>query len=611
MMGLRAIDVDKAEILWQVPVSKNHFIAATPVIDTDAGKIYFYTVGYQEDSGYGHEIYQVDFNGENLRSQSLDFDSLFEQRATRAGTAPWRKRSHCKTAMGLNRKVTPGYVYFACSIQTGKGADSKYGAQRGLSGLVNAFLLDQSGNLQGPRAHRVFFASALGSNPMTGFDTGVYNSGSGPSLLPDGSLLVATGNGPVSLQDGNFGCSVVRLDGTTLQPMVNSQGNPAAFSHSTPPFNECWYLNVEYANSSVAVLDDKGVLTAAVISKDGYLDVFNPLLMDPSRSGVVRTRVANDKTYSQPVFLKSGNGARVVSLAKNRPYVLEINDLLLADSSTLAAMKNLTRAACYGWLSSRPSVNSPELSLLYSGPIRNDYAVAVKGEAFFDELTSFFSSRLGYQNDTWHSDGQWGPYMEITRLGFSMDPNSEVDIPLSRLERFDSEELYLEASDRKHAQYTHPEFWVLRNLDGDRDCPLPDHPELTAVYTAERHEVTYKGRNDSIDAHDFNYGDGTLRLAWSYQLDPSDQLMNTHPVISTTADGTHPVVLVPVYSTTANSVAESALLLIDGNSGKLLNRIVFSGQTHFSMPLLFDEKIVIPTVDDGLQILSASIPIDP
>jgi hypothetical protein len=387
---LRAIDVDKASVLWEVKVLENHVIAVTPVIDLDAGKIYFYSVEYQEATGYDHEIYQVDLDGENFRHQYLNFDRVFMERGSQTNAALLGKHLHCKTAMGLNKNVSPPFVYLACSIQTGKDVESRYGAQRGLSGLVVGFLLDQSGNMKGPDDYKAFFTSVTQANPATGFDTGIYNSGSGPSTLPDGSLLVATGNGPVFLESGNFGCSMVRLSGANLQPLINSQGRPSAFSHSVPPYNECWYLNVEYSSSSAAVLNDEGVLTAAVISKDGFLDVFNPLKMDSSRAEVTRIKVANGKTHSQPAIVKNKNGARVISLVKSRPYAQEINDLLLTDGNTLTSLTHVTQAACYGWVSLIQTGNSPALSLLYSGPMREDYVMATTGSEFYHELTSFF-----------------------------------------------------------------------------------------------------------------------------------------------------------------------------------------------------------------------------
>jgi hypothetical protein len=191
-------------------------------------------------------------------------------------------------------------------------------------------------------------------------------------------------------------------------------------------------------------------------------------------------------------------------------------------------------------------------------------------------------------------------------LGYSIDPQQSYGVSESSPERIDHLEEYFDAGKNMDLNYAHPEFWVLRNLDEDRDCRLPDHPGLTALYAVKRHAVLYSGRNDSIDAHDFNYGDGSIRRAWSYELGSSDHLMRTHPVISTDADGRHPIVVALVYSDSTDNGVESSALFISGKSGELVNRVNFQGHAHFSMPLIFDEKIVIPTVGNDLQIFNIS-----
>ena len=240
--GLEAIDVDAAERLWEVRTLWGHGIAATPVIDQKAGKIYFYSRRYGRRAGFEHQIYQVNIDGDGLRSVSLDINGIFETRYPNLSGISWQSRVHCKTAMGLNRTVTPSYVFFGCSLHTGQDAASRYGVMRSLSGLVVSVPLDPDGNLEGSPGHRAFFTSEMRKEDATGFDSGIYNSGAGPALLPDGSILVATGNGPVFPELGNFGCSMIRLDGISLRPVPHADGMPSSFSHSLPPFNGCWQM---------------------------------------------------------------------------------------------------------------------------------------------------------------------------------------------------------------------------------------------------------------------------------------------------------------------------------------------------------------------------------
>ncbi len=602
--GLEAIDVDAAERLWEVKTLWGHGIAATPVIDQKAGKIYFYSRRYGRWAGFEHQVYQVNLDGGGLRSVSLDINGIFATRYPDLSGNSWHRRVHCKTAMGLNRTVAPPYVFFGCSLQTGQDAASRYGVMRSLSGLVVSVPLDLDGNLKGSRSHRAFFTSEMRKEDATGFDSGIYNSGAGPALLPDGSILVATGNGPVFPELGNFGCSMIRLDGISLRPVVHADGMPSSFSHSLPPFNECWHLNVEYSNSSAAVIEGGGRLTAAVITKDGFLEVFDPLQIHPSRSGVARTRVAGGKTYSQPAMISNGQGVRIVSLAKGKPHDLTVNDLLLTDASTLSGMQDIEQKPCFGWLSAWPNANTAGLSLLYSGPIRNDYAVAIVGSEFHNNLKSFFSAHLGHRGDTWLGDGLWGPYVDTSHLGYSVGANYQSPLPKSKPEQFETMWRYFDGRKQPSSPFEHETFWLLRNLDDQRDCRLPRDLGLNAVWEVKRRAVLHAAGNDAINAHDYNPSDGTLRLAWRLALDAPDQLMDAHPVISSNAEGEIPVVLALVYADAGDGSVTSAVLFVDTTSGKLVNRFEFDGLVRFSMPLVFDEHIMIPTLDNGLQVLS-------
>jgi hypothetical protein len=64
--------------------------------------------------------------------------------------------------------------------------------------------------------------AAAWCSTVTGFGGGIWQSGSGPAVGPDGSIYVVTGNGSFSPQNGDYGESIVRLrlrtgDPTTIE----------------------------------------------------------------------------------------------------------------------------------------------------------------------------------------------------------------------------------------------------------------------------------------------------------------------------------------------------------------------------------------------------------
>lgn len=600
---LYAYDIDRSETLWDVSIPRKHALASTPVIDLELGWIYFYTIHYAYNREITHTVYQVDLNGENIQKFPIDMNNIFQKKYPNINYSGWSKHLHCKTALGLNKNVNPANIFFACSIRTGAHKNEKYGTQKGLSGLVISIQLDSKGAIKGKSGLNVFHTSASDdSRPATGFDTGVYNSGSGPSLLPDGSILTATGNGPVFLDRDNYGCSIVRLDGRTLRPKSDNHGNPLAFSHSRPPYNECWLQNIEYANSSVASIEYNDKSLAAVMTKDGNLDLFDPKKMNPNRSNVQRFEIGRMSTYGQPAMFKRKNSIRIYAQAFNQPENSKYTDTLLADGSALKKIKDVSKVSCYGWLSSVPTGSSKQLSLLYSGPIRNDYALAFKNTPLYNNITSIFTDSMRKSFDAYTVDSLWAPYIPIADLGYSFSPSKKPNIKKTRMQLTEPLEIYLDSPINKK-KITTEDFWILRNLDKDRDCNLKNSPSLLPIYQVERHYKN-KGKNNTLTAFDFNLENEKAQMSWVYELQDHEILTRTHPVVSTDSNNEHPVVIVLINHMQDSKGRTSTLLLIDGETGKKIQKVPFKGDPHFSMPLVFDEKIVVPTKKHGLKIFS-------
>lgn len=602
-----AVDVDRSEVLWKEKIPRGYRMDATPVLDLERGWIYFYARRVADDGiEYRYSIHQIRVDGRGgLTGFEIDLNELNIEKHPDLPARNRHERLFCKTAMGINDKVSPHYVFFACSIHARDQPGTQYGSVQGISGLLLAFELDAAGRLKGPAHSKVFQTSVVHPSATTGYDTGIYNLGSGPALLPDASILVATGNGPVFLEKDNYGCSVVRLDGGTLAPMKHPDGTVMAFSRSAPPYNECWYQNNEYASSAVSVAALEGGLIASIMSKDGYLTLFDPEAMKPDREGVTEIRVGRIPTYGQPVMIRRAAGVRVFAGGTHTPYSKR-HDTFLAPGDMLPKLADVENTQCYGWLARSPEDKGRPLALMYSGPFRDEYANAVKGSRFYEDLVSFFSDRVGHDGAMNISKGLWGPYAPVAELGFSLPPRTNFKVENAQVQPLESVGRFLESTKLEETDFPKDEFFILRNMNPARRCQLDARPSLVPVYLVVRSSESSNEENDVVVAFDIEK-DRTVTKAWSYRLRDEEKLRRVHLTVSTDPEGKHPVLVVltrPKYAD-HRSGDRSSILLLDGDTGEEIARAPFKGVSHFSMPLVFDEKIVVPTWD-GLVLFSVT-----
>ncbi len=605
--GLRAVDVDLAELIWDVDSFKGR-IQSTPVIDLKRRWIYFYTNQWLKNDGnkstWLYHVYQIDLEGKNLRGFTVDIGEIAERMYPEPLHDEWGRRVHCKTAMGLNQKVFPSYVFFGCSIATG-GGRGKYGSLRGLSGQLLAFSLDSRGRLLGPRHLKIFYTSNTNSSSVSGYDTGIYHLGSAPAVLPDGSLLVATGNGPVLLGQHNFGCSIVRLDGSTLQPKVGSNGRIMAFSHSVPPYSECWETNTEFTSSSVAVVEHDGALVASVTSKDGQLHVFDPGQMDPSRSRVTKHDIGQWPTYGQPVLLKGADRVRAFAVAGNRERDHSVQDVTLVNEELLHSLDHVAEVECFGWLSKSKTSGTSALALLYSGPLHDDYAVAVEGSALYSGLISYFDDRLGHRGNQYVRQGLKTPYVLVAYLGYGIPERGPFGTAPYRPEILRDLETYFQSKHDKPGEFDRGGLRILRSFNGGRDCTREEFASVAPIYKVTRAHTRLRGGRSRIVAYDIDKS-GVPREVWVHEIDNGEMPLRTHPVVTSGHDKQKSVVIVLTSERVLDADVSSTLRLIAGDSGIELGREQFTGGSHFSMPLVFDDKVVIATKKDGLKVFTVS-----
>ena len=571
--ALVAQDIDEDKVLWKVHLSEG--LASAPAVSRSNNRIYFYTTGHGTRDGIVHVLHQINLDGTDLKSWPIDLGSIY---AARGLTRPdlWENRIHCKTAVALHESADGNTLFIGCSIATSPDQNLRYGDTRGLTGLILEFKTDRAGNLSTGALSNWFETSRLTGKLWQGFDTGIYDIGSKPAVLPDGSLIVATGNGPVAFEDGNFGCSVI-----SIRPDMKVIRGFSRFGETS---QECWSANVEYSNSSVAVTLLGTVPIGGVISKDGIATLFDLNNMDSRKNSVVEIAIGGMSTYGQPAIWKSAaDKARFFFQAStgHRSDTERGKDLLVAEEN-LKQFPNPSTRSCFGYLSRNPA--SKKLSLLYSGALRDDYRVVANPSETYQQITSAFSEQFGDAGKAWFTRTLWAPYQWISDLGYLFEQPGQSSQKLV-FERWAGEE----------------PLGFLKPGKSVENCPDPGDKELQAVYqltfARQNHPIGYS----SVVAIDI---DSSLEhsIAWRYPLKDSEHLFNSHPMVSTDPGGRNPVVILPIGTSVEGQPPMAALLFLDGDTGRELYREPFQGAVAYSMPLVFDDYVILSTTDSGLKI---------
>lgn len=600
---LKAVDIDTDQVIWKTTLP--FYIVSTPVIHLETGSIYVLTIRWQNKGNapgnppiYYHELFLIKMDGSVKDRIYVNLANLmnFKDRNNFFGAVP---AIHCKTALGLNLQVNPSYVYFGCSVDVLQmnvtpppSKAYNYGSYRGVHGSVISVALNPEGTFKGQKYIKAFLTSTVESHPMTGFDTGVYNAGSGPSVLPDGSLLIATGNGPVFPEHNNFGCSVVRVDGSNLKPKRNHKGELFFFSIDTAPSSECWYENVEYASSSIATAVKDEKYFSAVTSKNGYLTVFNPFKLS-SFHKPISVLIGEMKSYGQPViFVNSEQQVNVFAISYfHSKYPGFPYQEFIADESIVESLKDVSKTECFGYASKKP--NNKPLLLMYSGSIRDIYANAVKGSHLHKHLiTPFF-----YDN----APKGYGPFNTIKTLGYVFTQKYNQNMKFKPLDLFlffrKNNLLSLETQNQSN-------FFILKNSSTNKTKCQRIGPLFQPLYKIFRQKKPY-GFKKGLYAHSFIIQDNyRLKKMWSFH-DESLKPSRTNPVLSVNIKNKHTVLVFPAEDKDQTEDNEkkykSFLILLNGKTGYLIGKVPFPGKVHFSMPLIVDNFIFIPTELHGIQ----------
>ncbi len=598
---IRAYDIDNKSIIWEthLPAEHNgqvipkHKLYSTPALDEENNKLYGLTVGWEKEEEGGrflHNFAIVDsstgeleqlcpvWQSDYVTDNNLSLDALTEH-------------LHCKTAVAYTKSDKQRTLYIGCSIRIG-GGNYMYADPNGPPGVVVSLSSNKQGEFNQCKTH---------IQPMSSeADTGVYMAGAKPAILPNNDLLITTGNGPVDISKGNYGCAIIRLT-PDLSLKHDKSGKPYAINYEKEGGRECWLQNLEYTVGSTSVVNINGTLIASAQAKDGSVVFFKPDLMAKGTSAAVEIKAGGKSTYGTPLaYERNGEAVFIAGIRGKASLVDDREDALVeyyeqqSDELLDTSYDGHENLGCYGYV--KKQGESSPLRLYYSGDIKKDYAVAVDGSHYSQQMVSPYTDLFGSKGTRYYWKGLWSPYEPDRVLGYSVNAAEAADaIDTSKLtmELSNTLPLFMGGYDRPGISggKTYADFSYLKILEDVQQCPDigQDYQPLYKVKRDLRNEELFQ--NDTVVAYAVTE-DLKVRILWAHSFETHDELTYTHPVMSHSENSGSAVVVGVVSKTTP---VENLIIALNGETGEEVWRTPIEVRPHFSMPLIFDEYLLQPT----------------
>ena len=587
--GVQAWDLDQSQWIWKVNLPEK--TQGTPVIDSETGIIYLAARNWEQFDKtrvIDFYLFAVHIEGRLISQKQVPATFWSEPKDHPLHGKPV-PRINCHTSIGINTSSNPKQIFMGCANRTlplKKGY--RYRDDRGVTGRV--FIIDLNENGDFGKFHQ-FYTSRWTENPNQGFDSGVYNSGSGPTLLPDGSLLVATGNGPTDSKAGNFGCSVVRVNMKTLEPMKDSQGQVQTFGLSPEPYQECWSQNHDLGSSGVTAQEVKpGKWVAGVISKHAQLSFFDPDRMN-QKDGRIKITEAGRDTYGSPASRNLGNGSAQFLIHFTTYDKYRRGTSFIGNNEIIKKTENFLSKKCIGWVSKKPVKNTRPLELLYTGPLAKRYTYAFTNSQQENLRSKTFSEdRIG-----WHSN--WAH----PKLKIPFFPHGKIGHFWTQSENSKYKRLNFSDYVPTKQNEIFPEVYYLP-ANNETDCEKENRENLEPIYMVKQEHLKESLPGFHLQSYVVD-SDLNWNKTWDFHR---RELINHQTMVSMwTVPDTG---MTYVGTLVVNSKAtEAQLLIIRADTGELVVQKSLADGSHFAMPMVVDEFMIIPTKDQGLFLYKFSL----
>gem|GEM_PF-4423777 len=347
------------------------------------------------------------------------------------------KHFFCHTELTYN--AIHNYLVWGCSPDFKSHGDKiTYGNRSNRSGFLMRARLSEQGRLVPITNQDIFLTSSeIKGNRFSGISTGIWNSGGPLAITQSGNVVVTTGNGPSYPKQGNYGCSILVLEGKSLQLLRNN----SFYSLDREGTQECFFHNKDFSSSSPVIFrDDKSENkeneVVLVTGKPGRLIFFKPNGLGPEldliKNSSYLSHGVNQSHYGMPLILKSKGDTQVftvgtVASTSERDLVVltEGQRDIYSEQSGIG----LKKVSCFGYLKRTLGPLRLKAGLFYTGKIRDIPLLALsKDEDILlspiwkrsDNFLSDWAPELYNPNVEWvESPQRWSPFIKLpTKSGY-------------------------------------------------------------------------------------------------------------------------------------------------------------------------------------------------
>ena len=619
--ALEAVDFDRDETLWRVPVpaGEEQIEGNHPFFDREVGRVFFKTK---------RALHSVLLDGTEPREWGFDLKAVLpidkdkESQEKIYHTSLW-----CRTGLAKVPLQQGSMMVFGCSSL------GPYHFLRGWTGFLIGFPYNAAGEFERARGLRTWSPSPRGKNSDTGYNTGIYMSGAAPVVLPGGKLLVTTANGPSFPEEKNFPCALVRVDGESFSlDGANAWQQSAAITTT-----QCFAENLDLSSSGPSVLYWQNGLVGAVGGKDGTLKLFDPRQLKGRAKFASETFIEGRNDFGQVSLFPGADGSlRAVSARFIYGTFLEsvplVNYLKGDCVGFVSRQTDLARQVQYyfqdsltRYLFSLPA-NAPERKLLTAKEppegehfaLRNEWVKGVwdKFEPVGEEFSLLPAERkppagwraIPLASVKARDEKGLIRFVGILRADLVEEFQRRGEMPLAREEDFWTKETKRVIEDVLSGRWNlvaenraFGAVWVSVN---GASCQMPAPPGSRALYVEPRAKLPALSVPKGERAwHASGYRvrqDLSVENVWRF-LVPGEELHHSNILTALSASGKDALVIIPALGTRKGSYVQ----LLDGNSGADLGQLPLPAGTHFSYPLVFARYLLVPTAGSGLAIFEA------
>ncbi|MBK9038571.1 MAG: hypothetical protein IPL83_05300 [Bdellovibrionales bacterium] len=630
---IQSFNLNRSSVSWEAGFPEGFQLFSTPVVSKNTGIIYalgrsedFYSAENGVPPKSGIILMALDvFTGRIVSQRQVNLAEIFSHYTP---NVKWdldpRFGLVCKTALGLREQNQGSVVYFGCSMTKNNNSHPPserrpYRQYRGIRGVLLGLETTKNGEFAEKMPLAFFPSEYHQDNALTGFDSGIYCAGGAPPVLPDGRILVTTGNGPLIPKMNNFGCSIVKISSETFRPAVNKPGEIPFISLDVNDFEECYTSNADYSSGTVAALAvGPNKFVGFLRDKVGSVIAFDPDKMSGNHlSGREELDVRRDLEieglhYGQgSVFLDENSKSNLVI---HHHRIWQTRRRLLATSGAEEVLSRLgyTRGHCVGYVRDKPDGRA--FSLYESGPTNGAIVLVNESLENQERMTSSDVSVVGSAKEEfyWGVGGLKLPYRKLLELGFSPTKGSNYSkskfdlVPMRLMANVDirtSIVSMIESHYKKEPEYhgtwkvfSEDNGFILRPKKREELNSCLEHDGLVPFYEYERHESKFLGFKVSR----LVYGEdlGQPRYQWVYSDDKQRFLHSSSLNTIRIAGSQDGYVLVAAHEPYKEQ--ESWLIVLSLKDGHRISEFRFSGSHHFSQPLFTGHGVFLSTRDRGL-----------